>query len=62
MGFMKDLLLSRGKFGAAGLMVLGVYLVVEGVLKGGEGTMIMEGIALVSLGLSAFGIRAKLDK
>ena len=61
MGFLLEVLKSRGKFGAVILMIIGLYGVIENLLgtAGAEGGMI-EGVAMITAGLSLFGIRAKL--
>lgn len=52
-----DILKSRGKLGAAGLMALGLGMVAYSFFKGAG--QYQEGMVVFFMGLSAFGIRAK---
>lgn len=55
-----EILKSRGKLGGAGLMALGLGMVVYSYFKGaGE---YQEGMVTFFVGLSLLGIRGKLDK
>ena len=60
MGFMTELLKSRGKVGAGALLVLGAYMLFENFMnvEAPAGTM-AEGMMALTTGLSLFGIRAK---
>lgn len=60
MGFMTDLLKSRGKVGAIALIVLGGYMLAENFMNAEAPTGTMaEGMMALTTGLSLFGIRAK---
>ena len=61
MQILVDILKSRGKLGAAGLMVLGMGQMVAVYFGKLSGTY-QEGAIVMFMGLSLLGIRGALDK
>lgn len=55
-----DMLKSRGKIGAAGLMVVGIGMVAFSYFKGTA--QYQEGMVVFFMGLGILGIRGKQDK